>query len=116
MITWCATRSGHDSGILHFGKAEVADHDLAVFIRAVVEQILRFQISMDHAFAVHVGDRRQNLFDQIGSIFLRVRTFLNDAIKEFSAGDPEKDLIKKKEAMVSSIIDLLTYMALSYEV
>lgn len=40
-ITGSPARSGHYTGILHFGQAEIADHYLAVFVWTVIEQILR---------------------------------------------------------------------------
>jgi hypothetical protein len=40
-ITGSPARRCHDTRVFHFGQSEIADHDLAVFIRAVVEQILR---------------------------------------------------------------------------
>lgn len=40
-ITGSPARRCHDTRVFHFGQSEIADHDLAVFIRAVVQQILR---------------------------------------------------------------------------
>lgn len=40
-ITRSSARSGHDTGILHFGQTEITDHYFAVFIRTVIQQILR---------------------------------------------------------------------------
>lgn len=39
-ISWSPAGCGHDALLLHLRQAEITDHDLGVFIRAVVEQIL----------------------------------------------------------------------------
>lgn len=41
-VSWGpAGRGEHAARVLHFGKAKVRDHDLGVFLQAVVQQILR---------------------------------------------------------------------------
>lgn len=42
-VAGCAARSGHDAGVLHFRQTKVADHDLAVLVGAVVEQVFRLR-------------------------------------------------------------------------
>ena len=42
-IAGSAASRRHNPGIFHFGKSEIADHYLAVFIRAVVKKILRLK-------------------------------------------------------------------------
>ncbi len=39
-ISWSPAGRGHDAIIFHLRQAEITEHDLGVFIRAVVEQIL----------------------------------------------------------------------------
>lgn len=38
-ISWGSTRCGHDVIVHHLGQAEVTDHDLGVFILAVVQDV-----------------------------------------------------------------------------
>ncbi len=92
-----AARRSHDARIFHLGEAEVADHNLGVFVLALIEQILWLEIAMDDTFAVHVGDGVENLANQVGSVFLRVRAFLHDAVEEFAARDPKE----KKDQVIS---------------
>lgn len=46
------------------------------------------EIAMDHSLFVHVINSLEDLPDQVGRVFLRVRSFLDDAIKQFAASDP----------------------------
>ena len=61
MTTWSSASSRHDSGILHLGESEIADHDLGVFVGAVVEQVLGLQVPVHHPHRVHVTDRIEHL-------------------------------------------------------
>ena len=40
-IARSATSRGHDTRVFHFREAKVANHDFAIFIRTVIEQIFR---------------------------------------------------------------------------
>ena len=70
MTTWSSASSRHDSGILHLGESEIADHDLGVFVGAVVEQVLGLQVPVHHAHRVHVTDRIEHL-ENVGYQFLK---------------------------------------------
>ncbi len=87
-VTWRPARCGHDSRVLHLGEAEVADHDLAVLVLALVEQVLRLEVPVDDALAVHVRHGVQDLPDQVGRVLLRVGALLHDAVEQLAAGDP----------------------------
>ncbi len=82
----------------HLGQTEVADHDLGVLVRTVVQQVLRlqtdettdvndvslktqtlgnhplshFQVSVDDAVLMQVGNGLQDLFDHTAGVFFRV--------------------------------------------
>ena len=56
-VSWRSARCGHDARILHLAQAEVADHDLAVLVRAEVQQVLRLRKQESRTF------RRQTIFD-----------------------------------------------------
>ena len=113
MTTWGPTRSGHDARILHLGEPKVADHDLAVLLLVLVQQILGLQVSVHHAltvpekgvwavrmgdfishfrarqnFSLHICDGVQNLPDEVRCVLLCVRTFFHDSVKQFAPGNP----------------------------
>ena len=61
LLTGCPAGGGHDAGVLHLGEAEVADHDLAVLVLVLVQEVLWLKVAVDDAHAVHVGNRVQHL-------------------------------------------------------
>ncbi len=60
-FTWRPARRRHDARVLHLGEPEVADHDLRVRVLVLVQQVLRLQVAVNHALAVHVRDGVQDL-------------------------------------------------------
>lgn len=48
------------------------------------------EIAMDHSLFVHVVDGLQDLPDEVGSVLLRVRAFLDDPIEQFTTGHPDR--------------------------
>ncbi len=59
----------------------------------MVEEVLGLEVTVDDTLSVHVGHGRQDLLDQIGSILLRIRAFLDNAVEELAARDPKSKYI-----------------------
>ena len=63
----------------------------------MIQQVLRFQVSVDHALTVHIRHGGQDLLYQIGSVLFRVRTFLDDSVKQLTTGYSGKQTKTDKE-------------------
>ncbi len=123
-LTWRSARRRHDARVLHLGEPEVADHDLRVRVLVLVQQVLRLQVAVHHALAVHVRDGVQDLeilkatdglthstkhgknrFEfkiylpyEVGRVLLRVGALLHDPVEELAAGHPIK-VYKKRNGV-----------------
>jgi len=60
-VAGSAARRRHNAALLHFGKTKVADHDLGIFVLRLIKKILRLQVPVYDAHAMHVGHSVQHL-------------------------------------------------------
>ena len=88
IFTWSPTGCCHDAWVFHFWEAEVADHDFAILVWAVVEQVFWLEVPVHHPLTVHVGHSRKDLFDQVGGILLRVGTLFHYPVKKLASSHP----------------------------
>ena len=72
--------------LVHYArKPKVRDEQICVVFRCAEEQVLGFQVAVDDAVVVEVGDGREDRADEVGGVGFEVRSLSTDAIEEFAA-------------------------------